>query len=62
MDEVKELVKGISGGRASQAEETARAKPGVRLSWMCVRSRREGIRVLRGEPLGYDIRERWRDK
>lgn len=49
-------------GRASQAEETARAKPGVRLSWMCVRSRREGIRVLRGEPLGYDIRERCRDK
>lgn len=49
----------IFEGRASQAEEMARAKTGVRLYWMCVRNRREGIRMFRGEQLGHEVRERW---
>lgn len=51
----------IFEGRASQAEEMARAKPGVKLYRMCVRNRREGIRVLGGEPLGHEVREGWGD-
>lgn len=47
----------IFEGRVLQAEETARAKPGVRLSWTCVKNRSEGIRMLRGEPLGHESRE-----
>ena len=43
-------------GRAAQAVETAKAKPGVRLKQGCARNTEEGIRVLRGEPLGNEVR------
>ena len=50
----------ILEGRGSQAEEMARAKPGVGLYLTCVRNRREGIGMLREEPLGHEGRESWR--